>query len=332
MKDKLNADPLGALKDVGKVIANVDMRDFDLTSACGSFNKGSKLDVNPMQALVSMQGFMETYAQEAEQTQDTQNQAQAKIFRQALMLLASPNGIALTTPEDIVLQASQDIAESAQGSINLSAQKNIIAHAQDKVSLFAAQKGLKAFAAKGKVELQAQDDAIEAIARKVIKLISTEDKIEITSPKEIVLTAGGSQLKINGDGIFTTTGGKFESKAGQHSFVGGAKVSYEVPELPSSGPFTKLFHFVSLEGEKMENAMIQIYEKINENYVFKLDSKIDKSIFRLENDEKNIEYKALVGFDDWVSWFDDEEEELQEEIDLGEHHNPYDKESGNQYE
>ena len=332
VKDKLNADPFGALKDVGKVIANVDMRDFDLTSACGSFNKGSKLDVNPMQALGSMQGFMETYAQEAEQTQDTQNQAQAKIFRQALMLLASPNGIALTTPEDIVLQASQDIAESAQGSINLSAQKNIIAHAQDKVSLFAAQKGLKAFAAKGKVELQAQDDAIEAIARKVIKLISTEDKIEITSPKEIVLTAGGSQLKINGDGIFTTTGGKFESKAGQHSFVGGAKVSYEVPELPSSGPFTKLFHFVSLEGEKMENAMIQIYEKINENYVFKLDSKIDKSIFRLENDEKNIEYKALVGFDDWVSWFDDEEEELQEEIDLGEHHNPYDKESGNQYE
>lgn len=332
VKEKLNVDPFAALKDVSKVIANVDMKDFDLTSACGSFNKGSKLDVNPMQALGSMQGFMETYAQEAEQTQDTQNQAQAKIFRQALMLLASPNGIALTTPEDIVLQATQDIAESAQGSINLSAQKNIIAHAQDKVSLFAAQKGLRAFAAKGKVELQAQDDAIEAIARKVIKLISTEDKIEITSPKEIVLTAGGSQLKINGDGIFTTTGGKFESKAGQHSFVGGTKVSYEVPELPSSGPFTKLFHFVSLEGEKMENAMIQIYEKINENYVFKLDSKIDKSIFRLENDEKNIEYKALVGFDDWVSWFDDEEEELQEEIDLGEHHNPYDKESGNQYE
>ena len=246
VKEKLNADPFAALKDVGKVIANVDMKDFDLTSACGSFNKGSKLNVNPMQALGSMQGFMETYAQEAEQTQDTQNQAQAKIFRQALMLLASPNGIALTTPEDIVLQASQDIAESAQGSINLSAQKNIIAHAQDKVSLFAAQKGLKAFAAKGKVELQAQDDAIEAIARKVIKLISTEDKIEITSPKEIVLTAGGSQLKINGDGIFTTTGGKFESKAGQHSFVGGATVNAELPKMPESGIFSRRFDFSEL--------------------------------------------------------------------------------------
>ena len=272
VKEKLNADPFAALKDVGKVIANVDMKDFDLTSACGSFNKGSKLNVNPMQALGSMQGFMETYAQETEQTQDTQNQAQAKIFRQALMLLASPNGIALTTPEDIVLQASQDIAESAQGSINLSAQKNIIAHAQDKVSLFAAQKGLKAFAAKGKVELQAQDDAIEAIARKVIKLISTEDKIEITSPKEIVLTAGGSQLKINGDGIFTTTGGKFESKAGQHSFVGGATVNAELPKMPESGMYSMRFDLSQIFDpnilKNMKYKLINHSKKIEAEYEF----------------------------------------------------------------
>jgi uncharacterized protein (DUF2345 family) len=257
VKEKLNADPFAALKDVGKVIANVEMKDFDLTSACGSFNKGSKLNVHPMQALVSMQGFMETYAQEAEQTQDTQKQAQAKIFRQALMLLASPNGIALTTPEDIVLQASQDIAESAQGSINFSAQKNIVGHAQDKVSLFAAQKGISAYAAKGKVELQAQDDAIEAIARKVIKLISTEDKIEITSPKEIVLTAGGSQLKINESGIFTTTGGKFESKAGQHSFVGGRTVNAQLPKLPESGIFSRRFDFGELFDKDQLNQKIK---------------------------------------------------------------------------
>ena len=246
IKENLNTDPLAALKAVGKVIANVDMQDFDLTSTCGSFNKGSKLNVNPMQALTSMQGLMEQHAQQVEQTQDAQQQAQAKIFRQALMLLASPNGIALTTPEDIVLQASQDIVKSAQGSINLSAQKNFIAHAQDKISLFAAQKGLKAFAAKGKIELQAQNDAIEAIARQVIKLISTEDKIEITSPKEIVLTAGGSQLKINGDGIFTTTGGKFESKAGQHRFMGGATVNAELPKMPEGGIFSRRFDFSEL--------------------------------------------------------------------------------------
>ncbi|WP_152514793.1 DUF2345 domain-containing protein, partial [Acinetobacter sp. COS3] len=59
--------------------------------------------------------------------------------------------------------------------------------------------------------------------------------IEITSPKEIVITAGGSQIKLDGSGIFSTTGGKFEVKAGQHLFMGGAKVSAELPSLPVHG-------------------------------------------------------------------------------------------------
>ena len=117
-------------------------------------------------------------------------------------------------------------------------QKNIVGHAQDKISLFAAQKGFRAYAAKGKLELQAQDDAIEAIAKKVIKLISTEEKSSLRAQKEIVLTAGGSQLKINADGVFSTTGGKFESKAGQHLFTSGAKVSYEVPQLPNTAMYS----------------------------------------------------------------------------------------------
>ena len=234
IKDNIKSNPFESIQSVGKVLANVEIKDFDLTSVCGTFNKGSKLDVNPMQALGSLQGFMESYTKDLENSDDSAKQEQGKIFRQALMLLASPNGIALTTPEDIILQASQDIAESASGSINMSAQKNIVAHAQDKLSLFAAQKGLSVYAAKGAVKVQAQDDLVEIIAKKVIKLISTEDKIELTSTKEIVLTAGGSQLKINASGVFSTTGGKFESKAGQHSFVSGVKVSYEVPQLPNN--------------------------------------------------------------------------------------------------
>lgn len=235
IKNGIKDNPFQAIQDVSKAISSVDVNAEDFLISCTGFGGGNKgIDLTPTKALSTLQGFMEGYTEGLESSADSKKQEQGRLFRQALMLLASPNGIALTTPEDIILQASQDIAESAQGSINLSAQKNIVGHAQDKISLFAAQKGLRAFAAKGKVELQAQDDAIEAIARKVIKLISTEDKIEITSPKEIVLTAGGSQLKINGSGVFSTTGGKFESKAGQHLFTGGSKVSYEVPQLPSN--------------------------------------------------------------------------------------------------
>lgn len=68
----------------------------------------------------------------------------------------------------------------------------------------------------------------------MIKLIATEDKIELTSSKEIDLKAGGTQLVVNGSGVFIKTGGKFEVKSGQHLFTSGAKVAYEVPQLPST--------------------------------------------------------------------------------------------------
>ncbi|MDM1286597.1 DUF2345 domain-containing protein, partial [Acinetobacter indicus] len=98
-------------------------------------------------------------------------------------------------------------------------------------SLFAAQDGARLYAGKGKIEIQAQGDGADLIARKGVQIISTEDAVYITSPTEINLTAGGSQIKINGSGIFPTTGGKFEVKAGQHLFKGGAKINTSLPIL-----------------------------------------------------------------------------------------------------
>lgn len=163
---------------------------------------------------------------------EVKDPAKASAFKQAVMLLTAPNSIALSTNENIHLLADKQINHSAADSINWSTQKSLIAHAQDKISLFAAQEGARLYAGQGKIELQAQDDAIEAIARKVVKLISTEDKIEITSPKEIVLTAGGSQIKVNSGGIFVTTGGKFECKAGQHLFANGENIVEQKLTLP----------------------------------------------------------------------------------------------------
>lgn len=179
---------------------------------------------DPLEVLENLKAFLEHIG--------SGEKEQADSFKQAVMLLAAPDSIALATNQDIHISADRQINQSAVEGISFSTQKSLIGHASKKISLFAAQEGFRAFATKGKVELQAQDDAIEAIARKVIKLISTEDKIEMISPKEIVLTAGGSQLKINGEGIFTTTGGKFESKAGQHSFGGGGKVLTSQVSLP----------------------------------------------------------------------------------------------------
>ena len=97
---------------------------------------------DPLEGLDHLKKFLDQIEQ--------QDQSKAETFKQALMLLCAPNSIALSTNEDLYLSADQQINHSAADNINFSTQKSLIAHAQDKISLFAAQQGLKAIAAKGR--------------------------------------------------------------------------------------------------------------------------------------------------------------------------------------
>lgn len=170
-----------------------------------------------------------------EQLKEFAAQIEEKIakFNKAMLLLSSPNGIGLSSNEDIQISADGQINQFAGDSVNFSTQQNLIIHAQNRISLFAVQRGMKQVAAKGKFEVQTHSDGIDLLAKGNIQITSTEETIYITSPKEILFTAGNSQLKLNGSGIFPTTGGKFEVKAGQHVFQGGANVVVPKISLPT---------------------------------------------------------------------------------------------------
>ncbi|EPS6952634.1 type VI secretion system Vgr family protein [Acinetobacter baumannii] len=173
-----------------------------------------------------------------EQLKDFASQIQQQIakFEKALLLLSSPDGIALSSSEDIHISADAQINQIAGDSINISTQKNVTAHAQNRLSLFAAQSGLKAVAAQGKVEIQAQADALDVLSKLGITISSTDDKVIISSPKEVKITGGSSQIILNGSGIFPKTGGKFQVNAGQHLFMAGASANAGAPELPKAKP------------------------------------------------------------------------------------------------
>ncbi|USA47503.1 type VI secretion system tip protein VgrG [Acinetobacter sp. C26M] len=197
-----------------------------------------------------------------EQLKAFADQIQDKIakFEKALLLLNSPAGIGLSTSEDIHLSADGQINQIAGDSINLSTQKNLVAHVQNRISLFAAQNGIKQVAAKGKYEVHAQSDGMDLLAKQGIQIISTEDRIEITSPKEIVFTAQSSQLKLNGSGIFPTTGGKFEVKAGQYLFMGGAKANSVLPHLPVMNlkPDDLVLEYLHSDGSPVKGADFEV--------------------------------------------------------------------------
>ena len=117
----------------------------------------------------------------------------------------------------------------------------------------------------------AQADGMDFLAKQGIQIISTEDRIEITSPKEIVITAGGSQIKLDGSGIFPVTGGKFEVKAGQHLFTGGAKVSMKLPHLPviQEGGFSQLFDLKDLSKDLLSKRLAYYMAEFNVLHPFR---------------------------------------------------------------
>ncbi|MCU4399294.1 type VI secretion system Vgr family protein [Acinetobacter pittii] len=218
----------------------------------GSLNNAKALSevaknqqTDPLDMLENIQTFLEVLKQE--------DPKKAAEFQSAVMLLASPKSIAVSSNEDIHLSANGQLTQSAGDSINISTQKNIVSHASQKISLFAAQEGARLFAGQGKVEIQAQGDALDVIARKGVQITSTEDTVFITSPTEINLTANGSQVKLNGSGIFPVTGGKLEVKAGQHLFMGGAKVATQSPELAMLPDYHLTYIAKDLDGNPLKN-------------------------------------------------------------------------------
>lgn len=250
---------------------------------------------DPLEVLDHLKTFLDQIEQ--------QDKDKAAAFKQAIMVLSAPNSMALTSNENIHLSADGQISQTAGDSINLSTQKNLIAHAQNKISFFAAQDGARMYAGKGKIELQAQSDGTDIIARKGIQIISTEDRIEITSPKEIILTADGSQLKINSSGIFPITGGKFEVRAGQHLFMSGANIVVPKKSLPTiKTPFSNKINYnwnINSEGKKELFIINKKNNSLIKTHKNELDKNNNLSSLRFYTPEE-ADFTAMIFNSDYI--------------------------------
>ncbi|QTP33042.1 hypothetical protein B7759_01621 [Burkholderia glumae] len=145
------------------------------------------------------------------------------------MLFASPAGIATSTQQSTQITADQHVNIVSGESTHLAAGKSLVASVAEKVSLFVKNAGMKLFAAKGKVEIQAQSDNVEIIADQVLKLISAKRRIEITAAEEILLNARGSYIRINGAGIEHGTPAQWIAYAGNHALPGPKSLPVVVP-------------------------------------------------------------------------------------------------------
>ncbi|MGV3346142.1 type VI secretion system Vgr family protein [Enterobacteriaceae bacterium LUAb1] len=122
-------------------------------------------------------------------------------LKKSAVLLSAPEGIAQVTPKTLQLSAGENITATSGGNTDFSILKKLTVAAGERISLYAQKLGIKLFAGKGKVEIQAQSDEMTLEALRDICISSSEGKIVISAKKEIILSgSGGAYIRI-GDGI-----------------------------------------------------------------------------------------------------------------------------------
>jgi hypothetical protein len=119
-------------------------------------------------------------------------------LKEAVVLLSSPKGVAVSTPDRVSVGAGKDVNVTTGSSFSVSALKSIVMAAESALSLFAHTLGIKMFAARGKIRIQAQSDELDISALKDITITSTDGKLVLSAKKEVWIGAGGSYLRITG--------------------------------------------------------------------------------------------------------------------------------------
>ncbi|MFK8927437.1 DUF2345 domain-containing protein, partial [Enterobacter sp. 04-C-01-SI_S15] len=117
-------------------------------------------------------------------------------LRKAALLVSAPEGIAQVTGKSLQQSAGENIISTSGGHTDFSALKRFTVAAGERVSLYAQKLGIKMFAGKGKVEIQAQGDEMTLDALKDIRISSSEGKLIISAKQEIVLTSCGGYIRI----------------------------------------------------------------------------------------------------------------------------------------
>lgn len=157
------------------------------------------------------------------------------------MVLNAPEGVSITSPQAVrMASGSASVGIMSQQNTDISALKRFTVAAGEAVSMLARKAGMKLFAAKGKVEIQAQDDALDAIAKKDVTVTSTEGRVEITAAKDVVLkNLDGSFIQLQGKNIILGCEGNILWKCANAQKMSAASATSSVPDF--SGGYSEYF-------------------------------------------------------------------------------------------
>ncbi|WP_152693296.1 DUF2345 domain-containing protein, partial [Franconibacter helveticus] len=172
-------------------------------------------------------------------------------LKQAVVLMSAPQGISIASGEHLQLSASQNLISTAGKNADISVVKDFFIGVGNTLSIFVRRLGMKLIANQGAVQVQAQNDLMELVARKGISIVSTEDEISIIAKKKITLNGGGSYITLDGNAIESATLGDFRTKAGYYDRQQKANLKMALAALPG-------------EITGMENLVLNFFDQGNQ--------------------------------------------------------------------
>lgn len=164
-----------------------------------------------------------------------------KYLKMPGMLVSAPAGIGILSPEAVRLASGgASIGLMSGKNTDISAGQSFTVAAGDSVSLFAQATGMKMYAGAGKVDIQAQADAMNVSALQDITVASGQGSVKVNASQELILTCGGAYIKLSGGNIELGCTGNILLKAANVNQTGPASLDTPPVTFPKgySGSFT----------------------------------------------------------------------------------------------
>ncbi|HDR9484042.1 TPA: type VI secretion system tip protein VgrG [Burkholderia aenigmatica] len=165
---------------------------------------------------------------------------------EADIVLAGPAGFSLAAERGAHIASGEDVAVTSGRHVGLAVGRSLFASVSNAFSLFVHKAGMALVAAAGKIRIEAQTDGVDLTAKKAINITSTTDSIHLHAADEIVLHAGGTEVRISDQGYVVRTAGEHTVYAGSHQTDAAQVRPMRQPVTPEH-PGQYAAHFVLLE-------------------------------------------------------------------------------------
>ncbi|TBO31110.1 type VI secretion system tip protein VgrG [Aquabacterium lacunae] len=161
-------------------------------------------------------------------------------FNEPLLHIDTPASAAWVSPSSVHFYSGQDHSHSTQGDLHLTAAHTLSSVSGQTTSLYTHSGGIKAITANAALSLRAHTDTQQVWSDQDLTVQSTTDEIRIQASNSITLTAGQSQIVIQGGDITFMCPGNWTVKGAGHEWGGGGAGGAALMALPDSR--VKLFN------------------------------------------------------------------------------------------